>query len=145
MRYMMMIKCTKDSEAGIPPNPELMAGMAKLTEEMVKAGKLLASDGLQPTSKGTRLKYSGGKRTVIDGPFAEAKELIGGYWMIQVKSKEEAIEWAKRCPASRNEVIEVRQVQELADFPAHVQEAAAKLPEMQAQPGRRRGRDAAAS
>ncbi|MCI0625833.1 MAG: YciI family protein [Acidobacteria bacterium] len=96
MRYMMMIKATKDYEAGIPLSPELMAGMGKLTEEMMKAGVLLASDGLQPSSKGTRIKYSSGKRTVIDGPFAETKELIGGYAILQAKSKEEAIELANR-------------------------------------------------
>ena len=96
MRYMMMIKATKDSEAGIPPSPDLMAGMGKLTEEMTKAGVLLASDGLQPSSKGTRIKVSGGKRTVIDGPFAETRELIGGYAILQAKSKEEAIKLADR-------------------------------------------------
>ncbi len=96
MRYMMMIKATKDYEAGIPLSPELMAGMGKLTEEMMKAGVLLASDGLQPSSKGTRIKYSSGKRTVIDGHFAETKELIGGYAILQAKSKEEAIELANR-------------------------------------------------
>ena len=97
MRYMMMIKATKNSEAGMPPSQELMAGMAKLTEEMMKAGVLLASDGLEPSSKGTRIRYSGGKRTVIDGPFAETKELIGGYAILQAKSKEEAIELADRA------------------------------------------------
>jgi hypothetical protein len=97
MRFMMMIKATKDSEAGIPPSPALMAGMGKLTAEMMKAGVVLASDGLQPSSKGTRIRYAGGKRTVIDGPFTEVKELIGGYAILQAKSKQEAIELANRC------------------------------------------------
>jgi hypothetical protein len=96
VRYMMMIKATKDYEAGIPPSQELMARMGKLTEEMMEAGVLLASDGLQPSSKGTRIKYSGGKRTVIDGPFAETRELIGGYAILRTKSKEEAIKLADR-------------------------------------------------
>jgi hypothetical protein len=96
MRY-MMIKATKSSEAGVPPSQELMAGMAKLTEEMMKAGVLLASDGLQPSSKGTRIRYTGGKRTVIDGPFAETKELLGGYAILRAKSKEEVIELADRA------------------------------------------------
>jgi hypothetical protein len=96
MRYMMLIKATKDYEAGIPPSQELIAGMEKLREEMMKAGVLLASEGLQPSSQGTRIKYSGGKRTVIDGPFAETKELIGGYAILQAKSKEEAIKLANR-------------------------------------------------
>lgn len=109
MRCMMMIKATKDSEAGIPPSRELMAGMAKLTEEMVKAGVVLASDGLQPRSKGTRIKYSAGKRTVIDGPFSEAKELIGGFAIVQAKSREEAIELADR-------VVEVHIKAGIADF-----------------------------
>jgi len=109
MRYMMMIKATKDLEAGIPPSPALMAGMAKLTEEMVKAGVVLASDGLQPSSKGTRIKYSAGKRTVIDGPFSEAKELIGGFAIVRAKSREEAIELADR-------VVEVHIKAGIADF-----------------------------
>jgi len=97
-----------------------------------KAGVLLAlDDGLHPLSMGARVSFSGGKAKVTDGPFTEAKEVLGGYWMIQVKSKEEAVEWAKRCPASDNEVIEIRQVQEFADFPADVQKDAAGFPEMQ--------------
>jgi hypothetical protein len=99
----------------------------KYNEELTKAGVLLALDGLQPSSKGARVRFAGGKPRVSDGPFTEAKEVIGGYWMIQVKSKEEAIEWATRCPASDNEVIEVRQVQEMSEFPPDVQEAAANL------------------
>ena len=98
---------------------------------------LLSLDGLHPPSMGARVSFKGGKPTVTDGPFAEAKEVLGGYWMIRVKSKEEAIEWAKRCPASDSEVIEIRQVQEFADFPADVQKAAAGFPEMQGQSGQR--------
>jgi hypothetical protein len=104
-----------------------------------KAGVLLALDGLHPPSTGARVSFSGGKPTVIDGPFAEAKEVVGGYWMIQVKSRAEAIEWASRCPGSDNEVIEVRQVQEFSDFPADIQEAAAGFTEMQAQAGQKKG------
>jgi hypothetical protein len=123
MRYMMMIKATKDYEEGRPPSPELMAGMAKLTEEMVKAGKLLAADGLQPSAKGTRLSYSGGKRTVIDGPFAETKELIGGYAIFRLESKEEALALANRAMdlhinAGLMDVqMEIRPMYEPTDFP----------------------------
>src|SRR5207245_10756926 len=105
--------------------------MMKYNESLQKAGVLLALDGLHPPSMGARVSFSGGKPRVTDGPFAEAKEVLGGYWMIQVKSRDEAIEWAKRCPASDNEVIEVRQVQELADFPDDVKKVVAKYPEMQ--------------
>jgi hypothetical protein len=104
--------------------------MMKYNESLQKAGVLVALDGLHPPSMGARVSFAGGKPVVTDGPFAGAKEAIGGYWMIQVKSKEEAIEWATRCPGSDNETIEVRQVQEFADFPADVQEAAAGFPEM---------------
>jgi hypothetical protein len=100
---------------------------------------LLALDGLHPPSMGARVSFSGGKPKMTDGPFAEVKEIIGGYWMIQVKSKEEAIEWASRCPASSNEIIEVRQVQEFSDFPSDVQEAAAGFPELQAQSDQKTG------
>jgi hypothetical protein len=113
--------------------------MMKYNESLQKAGVLLALDGLHPPSMGARVSFAGGKPKVTDGPFAEAKEVLGGYWMIQVKSKAEAVEWASRCPASSNEVIEVRQVQEFSDFPPDVQKAAAKLPEMQAQSGQRGG------
>ena len=106
--------------------------MMKYNEALQKAGVLLALDGLHPPSMGARVSFAGGKPKVTDGPFAEAKEVLGGYWMIQVKSREEAIEWASRCPGSENEMIEVRQVQEFADFPADVQEAAAGFAEMQA-------------
>src|SRR5690348_2493246 len=98
MRFMVIVKATKNSEAGMLPNEKLLAEMGRFNEELVKAGVMLAGEGLQPSSKGARVKFSGGKRTVIDGPFAETKELIAGYWMWQVKSKEEAIEWVKRCP-----------------------------------------------
>jgi hypothetical protein len=111
----------------------------RYNEALQKAGVLLALDGLHPPSMGARVSFAGGRATVTDGPFPEAKEVIGGYWMIQVRSKEEAIEWAKRCPASDNEVIEVRQVQELSDFPDDVREAAAGLPEMQARSGQPTG------
>src|SRR5258705_274241 len=141
MRFMMIYKPadTKDMEAGVPPTQDEIAKMGKFIEEMAKAGVLLALDGLQPPSMGARVSFPGGKPKVTDGPFAEAKEVLGGYWMIQVKSKAEAIEWASRCPAGDNEVIEIRQVQEFADFPADVQEAAAGFPEMQAQSGPRKG------
>jgi hypothetical protein len=105
--------------------------MMKYNEQLQKAGVLLALDGLHPPSTGARVSFSGGKPTVTDGPFAEAKEVIGGYWMIQVKSREDAIEWAKRCPGSDNEVIEIRQVQEMSDFPPDVQKAAEGFDEMQ--------------
>jgi hypothetical protein len=111
--------------------------MGKLIDEMTKASVLLATEGCQPSSKGARVSFSGGTPKVTDGPFAETKEVLGGYWMVQVKSKEEAVEWAARCPASDNEVIEVRQVQELSDFPADVREAAAGFPELHAQSSER--------
>src|SRR5712691_5563893 len=103
MRFMMIVKASKDSEAGIMPDEKLLAAMGKYNEELMKAGVLLDLSGLQPSSKGARIKFSGGKRTVIDGPFTETKELIAGYWLIQVKSKKEAIEWAKRVPAPHGE------------------------------------------
>src|SRR3989442_5083606 len=120
MRFMMMVKANKDTEAGVMPEEKLIAAMGKYNEELSKAGVLLDLSGLQPSAKGARIKFSGGKRTVIDGPFTEAKELIAGYWLIQVKSKEEAIEWAKRAPAPHGEgkegEIELRQLFELEDF-----------------------------
>ena len=122
MRFMMIVKATEDSEAGVLPSEELLAEMGKYNEELVKAGVLLAGEGLQASSKGARVKFSGGKRTVIDGPFPETKELIAGFWLIQVKSREEAIEWAKRSPNPAGEgkdgEIEIRQVFELEDFGA---------------------------
>jgi hypothetical protein len=118
MRFMVIVKATKDSEAGVMPSEELLGAMAKFNEEMVKAGVMLDGNGLQPSSKGARIQFSGDKRTVIDGPFAETKELVAGYWIIQVKSKAEAIEWIKRCPNPHNEEseIEIRQIFELEDF-----------------------------
>ena len=115
MRFMMIVKANKDSEAGVLPTEEQLAEMAKYNEELVKAGVLLAAEGLHASAKGARVRFSGAKRTVIDGPFTEAKELIAGFWLIQAKSKEEAIEWAKRVPFEESE-IEVRQVFELEDF-----------------------------
>jgi hypothetical protein len=121
MRFMIMVKGDKDSEAGVMPEEKLIAAMAEYHEELAKAGVLLDASGLQPTSKGWRIKYSGGKPSVVDGPFAESKELIAGYTMIQVKSKEEALEWTKRFPSPFGEQadgeIEVRQLFELDDFP----------------------------
>jgi hypothetical protein len=121
MRFMMIVKANKDSEAGVMPSDELIAAMTKYNEELVKAGVMLDGAGLQPSSKGMRIKFSGGKRTIIDGPFSETKELIAGYWIIQVKSREEALEWAKRVPAPHGPTaegeIEVRQFFELDDFP----------------------------
>jgi hypothetical protein len=118
MRFMVLVKATKDSEAGKMPSEELLSAMAKFNEEMVKAGVMLDGNGLQPSSKGARVRFTGTKRTVIDGPFTETKELIAGYWILQVKSKEEAIEWIKRCPNPHDEEgeIEIRQVFELEDF-----------------------------
>ena len=120
MRFMMMIKANQDTEAGVMPDEQLIAAMGKYNEELAKAGVLLDLSGLQPSSKGARIKFSGGKRSVIDGPFPETKELIAGYWLIQVKSKQEAIEWAMRVPAPHGEgrdgEIELRQLFELEDF-----------------------------
>jgi hypothetical protein len=118
MRFMVMVKATKDSEAGKMPSEELLLAMAKFNEEMVKAGVMLDGNGLQPSSKGARVRFSGDKRTVIDGPFAETKELVAGYWIIQVKSKAEAIEWIKRCPNPHDgpSEIEIRQLFEMEDF-----------------------------
>lgn len=133
MRFMMLM-IPKGYEKAVPgtmPDPKAVAAMMKYNESLQKAGVLLALDGLHPPSMGARISFSGGKPKVTDGPFAEAKEVLGGYWMIQVKSKEEAIEWASRCPASDHEVIELRQVQEFSDFPAEVQDVVGKLPEMQ--------------
>jgi hypothetical protein len=119
MRFMMLVKASQDSEAGVLPSRELVAKMGKYNEELVKAGVLLTADGLQASSKGARIKFSKGQRTVTDGPFTEAKELIAGFWLIQVGSKEEAIEWASRIPLEDGEV-EIRQVFEASDFPPEV-------------------------
>ena len=119
MRFMMLLKANEETESGVMPSAELIAEMGKYNDELIKAGVLLAGDGLQASSKGARVKLSGDKRTVIDGPFAETKELIAGFWMIQAKSKEEAIEWAKRCPPPfmhTDAEIEIRQVFEPSDF-----------------------------
>ena len=122
MRFMMLVRANKDTEAGVMPSKELVAEMMKYNEELAKAGALLALDGLHPSSKGARVKFSGAKRTVIDGPFAETKELLAGFWIIQVKSKQEAIEWAKRIPNPTGEEseIEIRQVFDPSDFPPEV-------------------------
>ena len=133
----MMPKGYEKAQPGTMPDANAVAAMMKYNEALQKAGVLLALDGLHPPSMGARVTFSGGKPEVTDGPFTEAKEVIGGYWMIQVKSKEEAGEWASRCPASDREVIELRQVQEMSDFPADVQEAAAGYSEMQGQSGRK--------
>ncbi len=140
MRFMMLMipKGYEKAAPGTMPDAKAVSAMMQYNESLQKAGVLLALDGLHPPSMGARVTFSGGKPKVTDGPFAEAKEVLGGYWMIQVKSKEEAIEWASRCPASDNEVIEVRQVQEFSDFPADVQKAASKFPEMQAQSAQHR-------
>lgn len=122
MRFMVIVKATKDSEAGVMPSTKLLADMGKFNEELVNAGVMLAGDGLHPSSKGTRVKFSGSKRIIIDGPFAETKELIAGYWLWQCKSTKEAIEWAKRCPnpagAGKEGELEIRQVFEADDFGA---------------------------
>ena len=120
MRFMIMVKATKDSEAGVLPDEKLLTEMGKFNEELVQAGVMLAGEGLQPSSKGVRVKFSGNKRTVTDGPFAETKELIAGFWLWQVKSKEEAIEWVKRCPnpMKGESEIEIRQLFEAEDFGA---------------------------
>ena len=118
MRFIVFVKATKDSEAGVMPSEELLGSMAKFNEEMIKAGVMLDGNGLQPSSKGARVRFEGNKRTVIDGPFAETKELVAGYWILQVKSKAEAIEWIKRCPNPHNvdSEVEIRQLFELEDF-----------------------------
>ncbi len=121
MRFMIIVKATKNSEAGVMPSQELLAAMMKYNEDLVKAGIMLAGEGLQPSSKGARVKFSGNKRTVTDGPFAETKELVAGYWLWRCKSREEAIEWVKRCPnpmPGEESEIEIRQVFEAEDFGA---------------------------
>jgi hypothetical protein len=117
MRFLVIVKANKDSEAGVMPSEKMLTDMGNFNEELVKAGVMLAGEGLHPTAKGTRVKFSGGKTTVIDGPFAETKELVAGYWVWQVKSKEEAIDWLKRAPFEDTEV-EVRQIFEAEDFGA---------------------------
>jgi hypothetical protein len=116
MRVMVMVKANKDSEAGILPTPKLLAEMGKFNQELIQAGVMLAADGLHASSKGKRVKFSGEKRTVIDGPFTETKELVAGYWIWQVRSMEEAVEWLKRAPFDRETEVEIRPVFEAADF-----------------------------
>jgi hypothetical protein len=129
MRFMLLMipKGYEQAAPGAMPDPKAVAAMMKYNESLQKGGVLLALDGLHPPSTGARVSFQGGQPKVTDGPFVEAKEVIGGYWMIQVKSREEAIEWATRCPASENEVIEIRQVQEMSEFPPELQEAAGAL------------------
>jgi hypothetical protein len=139
MRFMMlMIPHGYDKAApGTMPDPKAVAAMMAYNETLQKAGVLLALDGLTPPSQGARVSFAEGKPKVMDGPFSEAKEVLGGYWMLQVKSKEEALEWAKRCPAAAGDVIEVRQVHEMNDFPPDVQAITDKYPEMKAKFGPR--------
>ena len=139
MRFMIMVKATKNSEAGVLPDEKLLAAMMKYNEELMKAGVMLAGEGLQPSSKGARVKFSGSQRTVTDGPFAETKELVAGFWLWRVKSKEEAIEWVKRCPnpmPGEDSEIEIRQVFEAEDFGAEL------TPELRAQEERLRAQTA---
>jgi hypothetical protein len=133
MRFMMLMipKGYENAKPGTVPDAKAVSTMMKYNESLQKAGVLLGLDGLHPPSTGARVSFAGGQPKVTDGPFSEAKEVVGGYWMIDVKSREEAIEWAKRCPGSDNEVIEVRQVQEMSDFPADVRKAAAGFEDMQ--------------
>jgi hypothetical protein len=140
MRFMMLMipRGYETAAPGTAPDAKAVAAMMKYNESLQKAGVLLALDGLHPPSMGARVSFKGGKPTVRDGPFSEAKEVLGGYWMIQVKSRQEAIEWAKRCPGSDNEVIELRQVQEMADFPPDVQEAASGFDRMQKEVAQRK-------
>jgi hypothetical protein len=131
---MVLVKASKDSEAGVMPSQQLLTEMGKFNEELAKAGVLVAGEGLHPTSKGARVRFSGTKRTVVDGPFTETKELIAGFWIWQVKSKEEAIEWVKRCPNPHNDEceVEIRQIFEVEDF------GAALTPELREQEERLR-------
>jgi len=134
MRFMMLVipKGYETAKPGTAPDPKAVEKMQKFNAQLQQAGVLLALDGLHPPSEGQRVSFAGGKAKVVDGPFSESKEVIGGYWMIQVKSKKEAIEWASRAPMSDNEMIEVRQVWEMAEFPPEVQKAAKGFEEMQA-------------
>jgi hypothetical protein len=124
MRFLMLMYPGEKGESEAGPSAEDVAAMMRFNEELTQAGALLALDGLQPSSRGARVRFSGGTPTVTDGPFAEAKEIVGGYWIIQAGSKEEAVEWASRCPAGDGDMIEVRQIYELSDHPADVQAAA---------------------
>ncbi len=137
MRFMMIMipKGYETATPGTMPDAKAVESMMKYNEALQKAGVLLALDGLHPPSMGARVSFAGGKPKVTDGPFAEAKEVVGGYWMIQVKSKEEAVQWAMRCPGGENEVIEIRQVQEFSDFPPDVQKAVDKFPDVKERAG----------
>ena len=137
MRFMVIVKATKDSEAGVMPSTEMLAAMGDYNEQLVKAGVMLAGEGLHPSSKGVRIKFEGKKRTVTDGPFAETKELIAGFWLWQVRSRDEAIEWLKRAPFDGGTEIELRQVFEAEDFGAEF------TPELRAQEERQRAELAA--
>jgi hypothetical protein len=139
VRFMLIVKATAESEAGVPPSQELLTEMGKYNEELVKAGVMLAGEGLHPSSKGARVRFSGPNRAVVDGPFSETKELIAGFWLIQVRSKEEAIEWVKRCPnpSEGESEIEIRQVFEAEDFGAEF------TPELRAQEDKIRAQAAA--
>jgi hypothetical protein len=141
MRFMMLMlpKGYEEAPPGTSPDAKAVEAMMAYNEALQKAGVLLALDGLHPPSMGARVSFKAGKASVTDGPFAETKEVVGGYWIIDVASKEEAVAWAARCPGSDNEVIEVRQIQEMSDFPPDVQQAAAGFEEMQRQSGRRTG------
>jgi hypothetical protein len=136
MRFMVIVKADKNSEAGVMPSREILTAMGKFNEELVKAGVMLAGEGLHPTSKGKRVKFSGGKHTIIDGPFTESKELIAGFWLWQVRSMEEAVEWLKRSPFDGGTEIEIRQVFEADDFGAEL------TPELREQEARLRKQSA---
>src|SRR5262249_4531994 len=133
MRFMMLMipKGYETATPGTMPDPKAVEAMMKYNQELQKAGVLVALDGLHPPSMGARVSFAKGKPTVTDGPFTEAKEVLGGYWMIRVNSRAEAIEWAKKCPAGDNEVIEIRQVQEMEDFPAEIRKVAEGYPDLQ--------------
>ncbi len=139
MRFMVMVKANADTEAGVLPSEELLTEMGRFNEELVKAGVMLAGEGLQPSSKGARIYFSGKERRVVDGPFAETKELVAGFWLIQARSKEEAVEWFKRCPNPTGDIgqVEIRQVFELEDF------GDAATPEVREQEEKRRAQVAA--
>ena len=137
MRFMVIVKADKDSEAGVMPTEQMLADMGNFNDELVKAGVMLAGEGLHPSSKGARIRFSGSKRTVIDGPFAETKELIAGFWLVQLKSLDEAIEWFKRAPMGGDTELEIRQVFEADDFGAEF------TPELREQEERQRAQIAA--
>lgn len=142
MKFMLMVRATQESESGQMPDPQLLQEMGKFNEEMVKAGVMLAGEGLQPSAKGARVRFSGGKRTVIDGPFTESKELIAGFWILQCRSKEEALEWAKRCPQPMpgDCELELRQIFSSEDFAYAGEEVVRKQNELRSQAEGRTGR-----